>query len=201
MLLVGATPAHADDAKLAETLLAAGQKQMDAQRYAEAIALFDAARSLLPDRPGPYLYLGLAYAAGGRCRDAVPALEQYMKRKTSEAKPDASRALASCKAAVANEQSIAGLWVGDFQNSFNEKGSTIVSVFQDERGLRGAWDVEMINPRRIGNTIEFEAPTGCIKRHVTIAFRGDEATATYSGDRSDCPDKSPYTGTMSLKRR
>ncbi len=64
--------------------------------YEEAIARFNVARKLVPASSGPYLGLGLAYAATDRCREAVAYLEEYLARQKTP-KPEAQAAIAECK--------------------------------------------------------------------------------------------------------
>jgi hypothetical protein len=63
-----------------------------------AIAHYNAARLLAPDKPGPYLALGLAYAATGDCKSATNMMQQYLKLKTTDAKPEAQKTIDDCKA-------------------------------------------------------------------------------------------------------
>jgi hypothetical protein len=63
-----------------------------------AIAHYNAARLLAPDRPGPYLALGIAYAQLDDCKNATPMMQKYLQLKTSDPKPDAQRVLDACKA-------------------------------------------------------------------------------------------------------
>ena len=63
-----------------------------------AIAHYNAARLLAPDKPGPYLALGIAYASTGDCKAAVPMMQKYLELKTSDVKPDAQKVIDECKA-------------------------------------------------------------------------------------------------------
>jgi tetratricopeptide (TPR) repeat protein len=89
--------ALAQEAKDAEFMMAQGQKYFEQQNWQAAIAMFNGARTIAPERPGPYLWLGLAHAAAGQCEQALPFLESYLKRKQGEPKPEALRTLADCK--------------------------------------------------------------------------------------------------------
>jgi hypothetical protein len=71
--------------------------QHDAQ---SAIAHYNAARLLAPDRPGPYLALGQAYQATGDCKQATAMMQKYLQLKTTDAKPDAQKVIDDCKAKV-----------------------------------------------------------------------------------------------------
>jgi hypothetical protein len=96
-MLLLATPAFAQEAKDAEFMMSQGQKYFEQQNWQAAIAMFNGARTIAPDRPGPHLWLGLAHAAAGQCEQALPFLEQYLKLKKGEPKPEALRTLADCK--------------------------------------------------------------------------------------------------------
>jgi hypothetical protein len=72
------------------------QDALDRGDVDEAIARFARARDLQPSSSGPYLGLGLANARAGRCDAAVPALEEYLKRKR-DPKPEAVAALEDCR--------------------------------------------------------------------------------------------------------
>jgi hypothetical protein len=80
--------------------MAQGEAFFASSDYKSAVRLFSAANALAPDRPGPLLWLGLAHAAADQCVEALPALEEYLKKKQGDAKPEALRALAACKIAV-----------------------------------------------------------------------------------------------------
>jgi hypothetical protein len=90
-------PARADDRK-AELEMQKARQAMDRREYDAAIGHFLVARALAPSSTGPYLGLGLAYAAVGRCDDAVPFLEEYLRRKTADPYRGAEVTLAVCKA-------------------------------------------------------------------------------------------------------
>jgi hypothetical protein len=62
-----------------------------------AIAHYNAARMLAPDKPGPYLALGIAYASINDCKSAVSMMQKYLALKTSDVKPDAQRVIDECK--------------------------------------------------------------------------------------------------------
>jgi hypothetical protein len=65
-----------------------------------AIAHYNAARLLAPDRPGPYLALGQVYQATGDCKQATAMMQKYLQLKTTDAKPDAQKVIDDCKAKV-----------------------------------------------------------------------------------------------------
>ena len=73
------------------------QASVDQHDYQAAIGHYLAARSLAPESSGPYLGLGLSYAALGRCDEAIPALEEYLRRKRNP-HPSAATTLATCRA-------------------------------------------------------------------------------------------------------
>ena len=51
----------------------------------------------MPSSSGPYLGLGLAYARSGKCDQAIPYLEEYLRRKKQSPKPEAGDTLNPCK--------------------------------------------------------------------------------------------------------
>src|SRR5262249_14838729 len=53
------------------------------RRFTEARAAFERARSLLPDKPNAYRWLGLTDARLGRCQDAVANLDSFLGRVPS----------------------------------------------------------------------------------------------------------------------
>jgi tetratricopeptide (TPR) repeat protein len=89
-----------DDAKQ-ELLL--GDQARNQGNYDVALAHYNAARLLVPDRPGPYASLGLVYAEMGKCPEAIDAFDQYFKRLKKEPNADAAAANDRCKAIVAKE--------------------------------------------------------------------------------------------------
>jgi hypothetical protein len=100
ILLLLAGVARADSAADAEAMMARGEEYFAKGNYEAAIGIFNAARVLAPDRPDPILWLGLAHAAAQQCKEAIPLLDQYLKLKKGEPKPEALRALAACWPAV-----------------------------------------------------------------------------------------------------
>jgi hypothetical protein len=68
---------------------------------ASAIAHYEAARRLAPDRPGPYLALGIAYASLGQCGQAIPMMQKYLSLKTSDPKTEAQKTIDECNAKLA----------------------------------------------------------------------------------------------------
>jgi hypothetical protein len=85
----------------AEAMMKRGHKLLLEKKYPEAIQVFEAARALAPDKPGPLLGLGLALSGAEKCREAVPVLERYVSMKGGEAKPEAVSTLAECKVKTA----------------------------------------------------------------------------------------------------
>ena len=73
------------------------QEHLDRGEFDAAIARFNVARSLVPESSGPLLGLGIANARAGHCEQAIPFLEEYLKRKAKGAKPEAREALDDCK--------------------------------------------------------------------------------------------------------
>jgi tetratricopeptide (TPR) repeat protein len=89
--------APGEQAAEAEREMAIADDFMSKRNYQAAIAHYQAARILAPGRPGPYRALGMAYFAAGQCREAVPALEEYLRRKPDDPRPEAVDALRQCK--------------------------------------------------------------------------------------------------------
>lgn len=89
-----------DDAKQ-ELLL--GDQARAQGNYEVALAHYNAARLLVPDRPGPYASLGIVYAEMGKCTEAVDSFGEYYKRLKKEPNPEASAANDRCKAILARE--------------------------------------------------------------------------------------------------
>jgi hypothetical protein len=85
----------------AETEMVKAKQAMAQGRYEVAVGHLLVARSLAPDASGPYLNLGIAYERLGRCSEAVPMLEEYLRRKAKEPHPSAAEALAACRATTA----------------------------------------------------------------------------------------------------
>jgi hypothetical protein len=96
-LVVAAAPALADKVADAESEMVKAQENLDRGEYDAAIGRFDVARSLVPTSSGPYLGLGLAYARSGRCEQAIAYIEEYLRRKKSNPKPEARATLDDCR--------------------------------------------------------------------------------------------------------
>lgn len=96
-LLFPVAGARAGDREQAAVEMDRANAHLERREYDAAIASFNAARALAPSSSGPYLGLGLAYAATDRCREAVAYLEEYLRRAKS-AKPEGAAALADCRA-------------------------------------------------------------------------------------------------------
>jgi hypothetical protein len=84
----------------AEEEMRKAKSALDRRDYEEAVGHYLVARSLAPETSGPYLGLGLAYAAMQHCDQAVPALQEYLRRKTKDPNPAAQPTLNACKAAL-----------------------------------------------------------------------------------------------------
>lgn len=95
-LLLMAAPSLADDRREAAIEMEKANSHLARHEYEEAIARFNVARKLVPSSSGPYLGLGLAYAATDRCREAVAYLEEYLQRQKSP-KPEAEKTIAECR--------------------------------------------------------------------------------------------------------
>jgi len=94
--LAGAEAPHKVE-RLAESLLGEGDRFLQARDSGSAIAMFEAARVLADDRPGPHLMLGLAYAQSDACDKALVHLERYLALKKSEPRHEATTTLAACQ--------------------------------------------------------------------------------------------------------
>src|SRR3954466_7820354 len=95
--LLVAAAARADGKSEAAAEMVKAQENLDRGEWEAAISRFNLARTLVPSSSGPYLGLGLAHARSGRCEQAIPYLEEYLRRKTENPKPEASATLADCK--------------------------------------------------------------------------------------------------------
>jgi len=80
-----------------------GDAALQQGNYEVALAHFNAARLLMPDRPAPYRYLGQTYALMGKCGEAVQSLEQYLKYMKKQPNAEAVATLERCRAIVARE--------------------------------------------------------------------------------------------------
>jgi tetratricopeptide (TPR) repeat protein len=89
--------ARAQEYADAEHEMARAAEYYQQGNYRAALAHYEAAQKLAPDKPGPYLWIGLTHAALGECAQAVPAFEQYLKVKQKDPKAEAMRTLAECK--------------------------------------------------------------------------------------------------------
>jgi hypothetical protein len=92
-----ASLARADEKSDAEAEMVKAQDNLDRGEFEAAIGRFNVARSLVPHSSGPYLGLGLAYARSGRCEQAIPYLEEYLRRKKSNPKAEAGDTLNDCR--------------------------------------------------------------------------------------------------------
>src|SRR5690242_16548878 len=101
LALCAAASARAEEAAEAEAEMAKGEQFLLQLDYEKAIAHFQAARGFAPERPGPYLRLGLTYAAMNRCKEAVEFLDEYLLRKPESPRPEAIRTLNECKQKLA----------------------------------------------------------------------------------------------------
>jgi PEGA domain len=97
VLLFAASPARADDISDAQAEMEKAQEDLERGEFEAAIGRFNVARSLVKSSSGPYLGLGLAYARMGHCEQAIPYLEEYLRRKKSNPKPEAHTTLAECR--------------------------------------------------------------------------------------------------------
>jgi tetratricopeptide (TPR) repeat protein len=104
-LLAAAPLARADQQEAdAEAEMKRADAYLQARNYQAAIAHYNAARLLAPERPGPYRALGMAWFASGQCAEAVPMLEEYVRRKPRDPWPEAVRVLSECKQRLAGPE-------------------------------------------------------------------------------------------------
>src|SRR4051812_31459130 len=96
LLPVAAAEERRDDA--AAEMAKADDYFFTKKDYPAAIAHYNAARLLAPDRPGPYLALGIAYRQIEDCKSATAMMTRYLQVKVGDPKPDAQRILDECKA-------------------------------------------------------------------------------------------------------
>jgi len=92
-----AAVARADSLEEASEEMKKAKLSLDHREYEAAIGHYIVARSLAPESSGPYLGLGLAYAALGRCPEAIPVLEEYLRRKKTDPHPGALPTLNACR--------------------------------------------------------------------------------------------------------
>jgi hypothetical protein len=100
-VLAAAGLARGDSKQQAQEEMSKAQEAFDKGDFDEAVRRFGKAHDLVPSSSGPLLGLGLAHARGGRCDQAVPSLEEYLKRKKNEANPEARTVLDDCKRKLA----------------------------------------------------------------------------------------------------
>jgi tetratricopeptide (TPR) repeat protein len=84
----------------AEAEMLKAKQAMQAGLYEVAVGHLLVARSLVPDASGPYLNLGIAYQQLGRCQDALPMIEEYLRRKPKSPQASAAATLARCRSAT-----------------------------------------------------------------------------------------------------
>jgi hypothetical protein len=77
--------------------MAVADDYMKQRNYQAAIAHYLAAKVLAPERPGPYRALGMAYVLANQCKEAIPVLEEYLRRKPDDPRPEAVEALRRCR--------------------------------------------------------------------------------------------------------
>ena len=104
VLLITSVARANEQAADAEAEMARADQYMADRNYQAAIAHYNAAKLLAPDRPGPYRGLGMALYAAGQCQEAVTALENYVRIKAHDPLAQAVHALADCKARLAPAQ-------------------------------------------------------------------------------------------------
>jgi tetratricopeptide (TPR) repeat protein len=100
-LLLVCASAHGQEYADAESEMARAAEYYRQGNYRAALAHYSAAQKLAPDKPGPYLWLGLTHASLGECADAIPFLEQYLALKKTDVKAEAMRTLAECRTKTA----------------------------------------------------------------------------------------------------
>jgi hypothetical protein len=97
-LVVTSGAARAGIVEDAEAEMRKAKVALDAGEYEKAVSHYLIARTLVPDASGPYLGLGLAYAGLGRCSEAIPSLEEYLRRRKKDPFPGARATLNACRA-------------------------------------------------------------------------------------------------------
>lgn len=103
--------AWADNATDALKFVDVGVTFYKSGSYDAAYAAFARARDLVPDRPGPYRWLGLTEAKLGRCAAAVESLDRFLKGIAADdvRAPEARTARDECQRKVAPPTTAPGL--------------------------------------------------------------------------------------------
>ncbi len=176
--------ARADERERAEHEMERAHRAMDAHDFEGAIEHFEAARALAPESSGPWLGIGLANASLGRCGAAVPALEEYLRRKKEAPAPGAESTLAACRARL---QAV----VGTLHVESDPPGAEV--RLDDERGVelgRTPLDLEM----KVGpHPIAIVSP-GFATELRTVAINGGQTTQLVVALRPAPPAPPPPVG-------
>lgn len=170
--LFAASIAQADPAKDAEREMTLAQEALDHNDYPEALQHFAAAQTLAPQASGPFLGLGLTYAAIDRCQEAVPLLEEYRRRKGPSANPKAERTIAECKSRPGTGKLVL------------ESRPTGVDVFRDIPGQPRLGTTPLVVELPVGrHTLLLKAP-GFLMNTVTVQIRSGQETRELAGLRA-----------------
>jgi hypothetical protein len=97
LLVLPPLTAAADEKSEAEAAMTQANDFLQRREYDSAVTRFRDALRYVPTASGPYLGLGLAYAATDRCDKAVDALEEYLRRRKKDPKPEARAELDACR--------------------------------------------------------------------------------------------------------
>src|SRR5437879_2677734 len=89
---------RADEKRDAEAAMTQANEHLQRREYDAAIQRFQEAMALSPKASGPYFGIGIAYAATGRCDRAIDALEEYLRRRVKDPRPEARAELDACRA-------------------------------------------------------------------------------------------------------
>lgn len=176
LCLFAAVRVSADSAKEAEREMALAQDALDHNDYPEALQHFAAAQTLAPQASGPFLGLGLTYAAIDRCQEAVPLLEEYRRRKGPSANPKAERTIAECKSRPGTGKLVL------------ESRPTGVDVFRDIPGQPRLGTTPLVVELPVGrHTLLLKSP-GYLMNTVTVQIRPGQETRELSGLRAQTSD-------------
>jgi hypothetical protein len=140
-VLCGSAVARAGDPELEEAQeeMRKAKVNMDRHEYEAAIGHYLVARSLAPESTGPYLGLGLAHAALGHCNEAVPVLQEYLRRKPTNPHPSAVATLSACQGRPTTRS-----WGRVVVHSIPEGAE--VRVDDEDEDMRGRTPLDMTLP-------------------------------------------------------
>lgn len=166
--------AHSDPAKRdAEQEMALAQAALDRNDYPEALLHFSSAQTLAPQASGPFLGLGLTYAAIDRCQEAVPLLEEYRRRKGARANPKAEHTIAECKSRPGTGKLIL------------ESRPTGVDVFRDVPGQPQMGRTPLVLDLPVGRHALILKLPGFATTALTVQIRSGQETRELAGLRAE----------------